>query len=47
MKVLGKDLRLVKLNEEISGKEKSWVRRILKEPWRKFFEAVWQQISRG
>lgn len=44
---MGKDLRLVKLNEEISGKEKVWLCMILKEPRRNFFDAVWQQISRG
>lgn len=38
MKVLGKDLRLVKLNEEISGKEKVWLRMILKEPRRNFLK---------
>jgi hypothetical protein len=56
MKVLGKDLRLVKLNEEISGKEKVWLRMILKEPWRNFLklygsrsaegEERWQQAGR-
>lgn len=38
MKVLGKDLRLVKLNEEISGKDKVWLRMILKEPRRNFLK---------
>lgn len=38
MKVLGKDLRLVKLNEEISGKEKVWLRMFLKEPRRNFLK---------
>lgn len=44
---MGKDLHLVKLDKGISGKEKVWLRMILKEPRRNFFEAVWQQISRG
>lgn len=56
MKVLGKDLRLVKLNEEISGKEKVWLRMILKEPRSNFLklpgsrsaegEERWQQAGR-
>lgn len=44
---MGKDLHLVKSNEEISGKEKVWMRMILEESRRNFFDAVWQQISRG
>lgn len=38
MKVLGKDLRLVKLDKGISGKEKVWLRMILKEPRRNFLK---------
>lgn len=53
---MGKDLRLAKSNEEISGKEKTWVRMILKEPRRNLLklsgsryaegEKRWQQAGR-
>lgn len=47
MKIVGKDLRLVKLNEEISGKEKVMGAQNPEGAMEEFFEAAWQQISRG
>lgn len=47
---MGKDLHLVKLDKGISGKEKVWLRMILKEPRRNFLcclAADKQRVKKG